>query len=163
MKKFLIAAFTGLGVVGSLIVLTPQEAQAYYEAAWAFVCDWECGEADFPGYGGYTVHGYAEAFHDELPDSEGQAATWAYYDYWQPAGCEALSTNFSQTVCLDTAYMYGVEGWRYFSSLYQGYSDDELACAVIDERSYWRDNDSAYVWGWMNRDADLAAEGGCWG
>ena len=58
--------------------------------------------------------------------------------------------------------MYGVSAWEDFASLYWGYSDDELACSVIDERSNRRDNSSPYVWGWMNRDAELAAIGGCW-
>jgi hypothetical protein len=164
MNKTAIGVLSGVVSICGITLLTTQDAQAYYDAAWSFVCDWECGEAYFePEYGGYTLHGYASAFHDELPPTESDAYTWAYYDYWHPAGCYDFSTVFAQTVCFDTAYMYGLNAWDYFASLYSGYSDDELACRVIDERSYWRDNSSPYVWGWMNRDAELAAIGGCWG
>ena len=162
MKKLTIGALSGL--IGAVVVFMPDRAQAYYDAAWDFVCDWECGEAAFEWeYGGYTVHGYAEAYHSEFPDSEWQAYNWAYYDYWLPADCEALSTHFAQTVCLDTAFFHGLSAWDYFADLYWGYSDDEMACMIIDERSYWRSYGSPYDEGWYNRDADLAAMGGCWG
>lgn len=164
MNRIAIGLLSGVAGVCSIMLLTAQDAKAYYYYdAWSFVCDWECGEAYFePEYGGYTLHGYASVYHDELPPTESDAYTWAYYDYWHPAGCYDFSTAFSQTVCFDTAYMYGVNAWEDFASLYWGDSDDELACSVIDERSYWRDNSSPYVWGWMNRDAELAAIGGCW-
>lgn len=162
MNGFIATALSGL--VGVSVVLSAGSALAYYEDAWAFVCDWECGEADFePEYGGYTVNGYASSYFDELPASEAEAADWAYHDFWQPAGCEDLSTTFSQTVCLDTAFLHGLSAWDYFLSLYSEYPDDEMACEVIDERSYWRDPDAPYTAGWFNRDADLAALNDCWG
>lgn len=151
------------GVTSVLTLLPSDKALAYYDIAWDFVCSWECGEAYFPyEYGGYTLHGYASTYFEELPSTEYQAYEWAYYDFWQAANCEQFSTNFAQTVCFDTAFLHGVEGWNYIASLYWGYSDDELACRVIDERAYWHDDGSAYSEGWLNRDADLAAMGGCW-
>lgn len=149
-------------LAGSSIVLIAQNAQASYEAAWDFVCEWDCGIADFEHeYGGYTVHGYSSAFFDELPSSEAQAADWAYYDYWIPAGCEGFSTGFSQTVCLDTAFFHGVGAWHQFSSLYWDYDDDTLACKVIQERAAARDPYAPYAIGWENRDKALAALGDC--
>lgn len=163
MIRFMTMAVSGL--VGIAAALIPAEsALAGYEDAWAFVCEWECGEADFePEYGGYTVHGFASGFFDELPDTEEEAALWAYYDYWQPAGCEDMSTIFAQTVCLDTAFLHGLSAWDYFSELYADYPEAERACEIIDERSYWRDPDAPYHEGWFNRDAELAALNDCWG
>jgi hypothetical protein len=160
--KRLIAAAVVPGVV-LVVACTADSAHAYYEAAWDFVCEWECGEAYFPyEYGGYTLNGYASVYFDELPATEYEAYTWAYYDFWQTANCEQFSTTFSQMVCFDTAFLHGVDGWYEFANLYWGYSDDELACRVIDERAYWHDNGSPYSEGWLNRDAALADIGGCW-
>lgn len=161
--KVLISSLVASTLVGGFVAIAPEKVQAYFDDAWAFVCEWECGEAWFESeYGGYTLHGYASEFHEELPASKGEAADWAYYDFWQPAGCEEYSTTFSRTVCLDTAYLHGVGGWEYFESLYWDLSDDELACKVIDERAYWHNDGSQYSEGWLNRDAELAALGGCW-
>jgi hypothetical protein len=161
MNRF--AATTLFGLIGLLITLIPNAAQASnYEEAWAFTCAWECGEAMFePEYGGYTVHGYAETYNEELPASEAQAADWAYVDYWKPAGCEAFSTTFSQIVCFDTAYLRGVEGWRDMAYRYWEYSDDELACAVLRERFQLHNDGSEYSEGWLNRDISLMEMGGC--
>lgn len=160
MKRILI---NSLLVLGSLsVVLTAEKAQASYEAAWSFVCEWDCGVADFePEYGGYTVHGYSSTFYSSLPTSEAEAADWAYYDYWLPAGCAGFSTAFSQTVCLDTAFFHGLGAWQELSSLYWDYSDDELACKVVAERGAMRDPNSPYAEGWNNRDIALAALGDC--
>lgn len=161
MKKIIVNALACL--IGISVVLVPEKAQATYEKAWQFVCDWDCGVAVFePEYGGYTVHGYSSSFFDEFPTSIAEAKDWTYYDYWLPAGCAGFSTTFSQTVCLDTAFFHGVGAWQYFSSLYWDYSDDELACKVIDERASSRYSGSPYAEGWHNRDAALAALGGCW-
>ncbi|MBF2001484.1 MAG: hypothetical protein IGS38_12275 [Synechococcales cyanobacterium M58_A2018_015] len=162
MKRLTIAALSGF--VGAVTVLGAEQAQAYYEDSWEFVCGWECGEALFePEYGGYTVHGYAEVYHSDLPTSEGEAASWAYYDYWLPAGCDQYYSYSAQVVCLDTAYLHGLSAWEYFSSLYAHLPEEEMACRVIDERAYWRDPYAPYVEGWSNRDADLASVGNCWG
>lgn len=166
MKQFIAAGLAMLGSVAgavSILMLTPEKAKAAYDDAWDFVCTWDCGVAWFePEYGGYTVDGYSSSFFDELPTSQEEAKDWAYYDFWVPAGCDSYSTSFSQTVCLDTAYLHGVGAWTAFASLYQDYSDDELACLVIDERAASRDPNAPYVEGWQNRDAALAALGGCW-
>lgn len=160
MKQLLINTLLVLASLSA--VLIPQEAQASYQEAWNFVCDWECGEAHFePEYGGYTVDGYSYAFHDELPSSQAEAADWTYHDYWLPAGCNQFSTSFSQTVCLDTAFLYGVSAWEHFSSLYWSDSDDVLACNVIKERAASRDTSAPYEEGWHNRDVALATLGGC--
>jgi hypothetical protein len=145
------------------IVLIAKEAKASYEEAWNFVCEWDCGEASFEAeFGGYTIHGYSSSFYDELPISEIEASSWAYYDYWLPAGCAGFSTLFSQTVCLDTAFFHGVGAWQYFSSLHWDEPDDVLACKVIDERAAARDDSTPYTEGWYNRDAALAALGNCY-
>jgi hypothetical protein len=160
MKQLLINALLGLASLS--IVLVPQTAQASYEDAWNFVCYWDCGEAYFePEYGGYTIHGYSSTFYNELPSSESEAAEWAYYDYWVPAGCGGFSTSFSQTVCLDTAFFQGVSAWRHFSRLYWDDSDDVLACKVIAERAASRDPNAPYAVGWRNRDRALADLGNC--
>jgi hypothetical protein len=160
-KRLIIDA--SLCLVVFCAVLIPEKAQASYEEAWKFVCDWDCGEAMFePEYGGYTVHGYSSSFFDKLPTSISEAEDWTYYDYWLPAGCANFSTVFSQTVCLDTAFFHGVGAWQYFSSLYWDDSDDDLACKVISERAAARDDNSPYAEGWHNRDAALAALGECW-
>lgn len=168
MKRFLATAVL-TGLIGLIFASSPSSAKAYteedynYDLAWDFVCDWECGEAMFAEeYGGYTLHGYASVYHSELPDTEREAFTWAYYDFWQPAGCNAFSTHFSQTVCLDTAFLHGVEGWQEMASVYQSESDDALACSVVDDRAYLHDDGSYYSTGWLNRDAALAELGGCW-
>jgi hypothetical protein len=160
MKRLLINTLVCLASLS--IVLTSQKAQASYEQAWDFVCYWDCGEAYFePEYGGYTVDGYSSTFYSELPSSESQAAEWAYYDYWIPAGCSGFSTSFSQTVCLDTAFFHGVSAWQHFSSLHWHNSDDVLACKVIEERAAARDPNAPYAIGWSNRDRALAALGAC--
>jgi hypothetical protein len=160
MKRLLIGALLSLASLS--IVLFPEEVQASYEKAWDFVCEWDCGIAHFePEYGGYTVHGYSSSFYSMLPVSEAEAANWAYYDYWLPAGCSGFSTVFSQTVCLDTAFFHGVGAWHEFSRLYWDYSDDELACKVISERAAARDPNSPFAEGWKNRDNALASLGYC--
>jgi hypothetical protein len=163
MKNLIATALTGL--ISALIALSPiavKPAQASYDAAWDFTCDWECGEAHFESeYGGYTVNGYAAEYHEELPSSEWEASAWAYDDYFAPAGCEALSTEFSQMVCFDTAYLRGVGGWQELAANYQGYGDDELACAVMRDRAYLHNDGSAYAEGWLNRDYALMDVGGC--
>jgi hypothetical protein len=159
MKKWIAAALSGF--VGACILLAPKPAQAAYEDAWAFTCQWECGEANFEAeYGGYTVNGYAAEYHEELPSSEAEASSWAYSDYWQPAGCEGFSSDFSQTVCFDTAYLRGVGGWEEMANRYWGHGDDELACAVMRDRAYLHNDGSAYSDGWLNRDEALMAKGG---
>lgn len=166
MKRSIVSALCSL-----VAVLLASSAKAVsadyditnYDIAWNFVCTWDCGVAMFePEYGGYTVHGYSASFYDQFPTSEAEAKEWTYYDYWLPAGCAAFSTNFSQTVCLDTAFLHGIGAWDYFSGLYWQYSDDDLACQVIEERASARDPDAPYVEGWENRDAALAMLGDCW-
>lgn len=166
MKKLIVSALCSLATVlfaASTEAATTDYDIADYDVAWSFVCTWDCGVALFePEYGGYTVHGYSASFYNEFPISETEAKEWAYYDYWVPAGCAAFSTTFSQTVCLDTAFLHGVGAWQYFSSLYWQYSDDELACQVIEERAAARDPNAPYVVGWQNRDTALATLGNCW-
>lgn len=160
MKKWMVAALSSL-IAGSTLLISAR-AEAAYDDAWNFVCTWDCGIALFePEYGGYTVHGFSSTFFDQLPTSEAEAKEWTYYDYWLPAGCAAFSTFFSQTVCLDTAFLHGVGAWQYFSRLYWDYSDDELACKVIQARAKARDPEAPYVEGWKNRDAALEALGEC--
>lgn len=150
-------------LVGVISILSAEKAQAGYDDAWAFTCSWECGEAMFePEYGGYTVNGYASEFHPELPDSEWEAYSWAYYDYWLPAGCDRFSSTFAQTVCMDTAFLHGLSAWEYFESLYASYPEEVMACEIINERAAWRNPYAPYTIGWFNRDADLAALGNCW-
>ena len=170
MKRLLsIAALSSM--IGLCVTLAPESVYAYakaydeaqYEEAWEFVCDWECGEAAFEEYyGGYTVHGYASVYFPELPESEYEAYSWAYYDFWKTVNCEQFSTSFSQTVCLDTAFLHGVQGWHDLAASYWEYSDDGLACKVVDDRTYWHNDGSYYSHGWLNRDAALAEMGGCW-
>lgn len=161
MKKLMAGAVMSCAMLA--VLLTPETAQASYDQAWQFVCDWDCGEAVFePEYGGYTVDGYSSSFFDVLPSSQEEAKDWTYYQYWLPAGCAGFSSVFSQTVCLDTAFFHGLGAWQYFSTLYWDHSDDALACKVIDERAASRDVNSPYAEGWNNRDAALAALGGCW-
>jgi hypothetical protein len=158
MKKLIAAALSSLV---SVCILSAKPAQASYEEAWQFTCQWECGEAHFEAeYGGYTTHGYAAVYHEELPTSEAQASDWAYSDYWEPAGCGDFSTAFSQTVCFDTAYLRGVGGWQELADRYWSQGDDELACSVARDRAYLHNDGSVYSDGWMNRDEALMAVGG---
>jgi hypothetical protein len=161
MKKLIATVLSSLSLVAIGVFSAPKPVQAAYEDAWEFTCQWECGEANFESeYGGYTVNGYAAEYHEELPSSETEASTWAYSDYWQPAGCENFSSSFSQTVCFDTAYLRGVGGWQEIADRYWGQGDDELACAVMRDRAFLHNDGSAYSDGWINRDESLMAEGG---
>ena len=172
MKFFKTAAAMAIATVTSITITHPVHAfygpediipNNQYDMAWDFTCTWDCGIADFEAeYGGYTVHGYSSTFFDEMPSSELEAKEWAYYDFWLPAGCDGFSTDFSRTVCFDTAFLHGVGAWQYFSSLYWQHSDDELACHVIKERASARDQNAPYVEGWNNRDNDLASLGPCY-
>jgi hypothetical protein len=161
MKKLLTVAVTA--VIGSFVAIAPKVAEAYYGEAWSFTCQWECGEANFEDeYGGYTRHGYAAVYNEALPETEDQAADWAYSDYYLAAGCDAFSTEFSQTVCFDTAYLRGVGGWEEMAHRYWSQSDDELACSVLRDRAYLHNDGSAYSAGWLNRDEALMDMGGCY-
>lgn len=137
-----------------------------FDQAHRFVARWEGGYANHSAdQGGETNYGIASAANPDVdvtnltPD---QAKEIMRKRYWDAAGCDRYTTEQMATVCLDTAIMHGVSGWKQFESEATGSNEVEKAEAIVKAREAYRyervresPSQRVFLEGWLNRDEDL--------
>lgn len=162
-----------LGVFSVGIASSPDTKEAIatttnnlFDKAHSFVARWEGGYANHSAdQGGETNYGIASAANPDVDVNSltpEQAKEIMRERYWDAAGCDRYTTEQMATVCLDTAIMHGVGGWKRFESEAPNVDEVAKAEAIVGAREAYRyervkeaPSQRVFLRGWLNRDEDL--------